>query len=214
LKKVLITGFGPFGEDKINPALEVIRDLEDEKITINKDVNTSFQVEIFTVELPVVFNKTIQEFKQAVETIKPDLILSIGQAGGRMGISIERLGVNINDTTIEDNEGNKPQEEPIIQNGPAAYFTTINIRETYQKLKEEEIPTIISNSAGLYVCNNLIYGALHFLATNKRFSAVKFGFIHIPYLPSQVANKKKILPSMSLDLVKKAIKLVIKVNIT
>ena len=208
MKKVLLTGFGPFGDDKINPALEVIKEF-----TNQKEETSTITYAIYVKELPVIFGEAIEVFKEAVIEIEPDLVLSIGQAGGSMGISLERIGINLNDARIADNKGKTPQDEKIEENGVDAYFTTIDIRTTFNALKAEGIPVIISNSAGTYVCNNLIYGALHFLSTSENFTKIKYGFIHIPYLPKQVSEKKKILPSMSLNLMKKAIKKIIEVNL-
>lgn len=208
MKKVLLTGFGPFGEDNINPALEVIKQFENHAKKFLTDT-----IEVHIKELPVVFGEAIEVFKEIVQEIQPDLIVSVGQAGGSMGISLERIGINLNDARIADNKGNAPQDEKIEEKGAAAYFTTIDIRATYNELKAKGIPVFISNSAGTYVCNNIIYGALHFLSINEKFSKIKYGFIHIPYLPEQAAEKKKILPSMSLDLVKEAIKVIIDVNL-
>ena len=212
MKKVLLTGFGPFGKDSLNPALLVIQELDGQKVALKNGGETS-EAEIITKELSVVFSKAINEFKTTVENTNPDLILSIGQAGGRMGISLERIGINVADADIADNEKNKPRDEPIVREGPAAYFTTINIRKSFNEIKQAGIPVRISNSAGTYVCNNLIYGALHFLASNETYSKIKYGFIHIPYLPKQAAEKKKITPSMPLPLIKEAILILIKENL-
>jgi pyroglutamyl-peptidase len=187
--------------------------MDGEIISIKGQSGEESKAKIVTVELPVVFGKAITEFKKKVEETKPDFILSIGQAGGRSVLALERFGVNMNDTNSPDNEDNKPQDELIEKTGPTAYFTTIALRKTLEVLKKEGIPALISNSAGTYVCNNIVYGALHFLATTKEYSLIKYGFIHIPYLPSQVAEKQKPLPSLPLDIVKKAIRLTIKVNL-
>ena len=213
MKKVLLTGFGPFGQDKVNPALEVIKEMDGEIISLKNQAGEEIEAEIVTAEMPVVFGKTILEFKNKVEETKPDLILSIGQAAGRSVLSLERFGVNMNDSVFPDNENNKPQDELIDESGPTAYFSTLALRETLEKLKKEGIPAVISNSAGTYVCNNLVYGALHFLATTKEYSHIKYGFMHIPYLPSQAAEKQKPFPSLPLEIVKKAIKFAIGVNL-
>ena len=208
MRKVLLTGFGPFGNDKVNPALEVIKKLDKQELKIKKEA-----IVISTIELPVVFGKAIEIFRKAVPKVNPELILSIGQAGGRAVIAIERVGININDASIADNEGNKPQDEYIEPSGPAAYFTTINIRKTCEEIKKAKIPALISNSAGTYVCNNIIYGALHFLMKTKKYSTIKYGFIHIPYIPSQIATKEKPIASMSLDNIIEAIKIAIRTNL-
>jgi len=203
MKKVLLTGFDPFGKDKINPALELIKKMANEEIP---------DVVLTTIRLPVVFGEAITELISAIEQTKPDFILSLGQAAGRMVVSIERIGLNMNDTDHADNAGNKPRDELIVANGPAAYFTTINVRETCQEIKKASIPVRISNSAGTHVCNNIIYGVLHYLA-NKNQNEIKYGFIHIPYLPSQAAAKSKPFASLPLDIIKKAVRIAIKVNI-
>jgi pyroglutamyl-peptidase len=130
-----------------------------------------------------------------------------------MGISIERLGININDARIADNEGNKPSDQLIEDDGPTAYFTTINAKKTYDALQKQGIPAKVSYSAGTFVCNNLIYGVMHFLTQKKMVDSTKFGFLHIPYLPAQVASKTKLFPSMSLSLIEKAVPIIIKTNL-
>jgi len=201
-KKVILTGFEPFGGEDINPALEVIKALNIEDIP---------SINLISLQLPVVFRKAYKILIESIEKEKPDMVLSIGQAGGRNTISIERLGINLEDARIADNEGNTPKDELIEKNGPAAYFTTIDIRKTELALKEAGIPVIVSNSAGLYVCNDIIYGTLHFLASIKSF--VKYGFIHVPFLPEQVAPKSKDIASMSLDMIKEAIRITILINL-
>ncbi|NHK32765.1 MAG: pyroglutamyl-peptidase I [Asgard group archaeon] len=202
MKRVLLTGFEPFGGETINPALEVIKELAKEEMA---------NIELIIMQLPVIFRKAYELLTKKISEVNPDLIISIGQAGGSVGISVEKVGLNFNDSKIPDNEGLKPKDELIISDGPAAYFTTINVRKTTNNLKKAGIPTIISYSAGTYVCNNLIYGALHFLdTTNKK---TKYGFIHVPFLPQQVVTKKKVEPSMSLMTIKEAIKIIITSNL-
>lgn len=203
MKKVLLTGFDPFGKDKINPALELIKKMSKEEIP---------DAVLTTISLPVVFGEAISELISSIEKTKPDLVISLGQAAGRMVVSIERIGLNMNDTDLADNANNKPKDELIAANGPAAYFTTINVRKTYQEIKKAGIPVSISNSAGTYVCNNIIYGVLHHLSNNNQ-NEIKYGFIHIPYLPSQAAEKSKPFASLPLEIIEKAVRIAIKVNI-
>jgi len=212
MKKVLLTGFGPFGKDTVNPALITIQELSGKRLNAKKG-KKQIEYEIISKEIPVVYGKAIEEFIASVNEVKPDLIISIGQAGGRPAISLERVGINVDDADIPDNEKQKLRDSPIIKNGPAAYFTTMDIRNTFNKIQKAGIPVIISNSAGTYVCNNLTYGALHFLATTPEYSHIKYLFIHIPFIPSQVAEKKQAHASMSLDLIKEAIKIAIEVNL-
>jgi pyroglutamyl-peptidase len=209
LNKVLVTGFGPFANEKVNPALEVIKQLSKEKIS----TEDGSKITLKTIELPVVFGDCIDKLGKEIKKFKPNLVLSIGQAGGRSDISIEKVGLNLNHASIPDNDGNKPNDQPIAADGPVAYYTTIDVRKTYEDLKEAGIPAQISYSAGTYVCNNITYGALHYLATKQKDDGIKYGFIHIPFLPSQAANKRKPEPSMALSLVLKAIKRIILVNL-
>jgi pyroglutamyl-peptidase len=202
MKKVLLTGFEPFGGESINPALEVIKEITEEKMT---------NIELTVMQLPVIFGKAYELLIKKISDVNPDLILSIGQAGGSARISVEKVGLNFKDSKIPDNEGSKPKDELIISDGPVAYFTTINVRKTTNNLKKAGIPAIISYSAGTYVCNNLVYGALHYLNTTNK--EIKYGFIHVPFLPQQVANKKREVPSMSLMTIKEAIKIIITTNL-
>ncbi|MBN1331134.1 MAG: pyroglutamyl-peptidase I [Candidatus Heimdallarchaeota archaeon] len=202
MKKVIITGFEPFGGELINPALEVMKALTQESIP---------NVNLIPLQLPVVFRKAYKILIDAIENEKPDLVLSIGQAGGRSTICLERLGINLQDARIADNEGNTPKDEKIDESGPAAYFTTIDIRKTELAIRAVNIPVLVSNSAGLYVCNDIIYGTLHFLVSRK--SSTKYGFIHVPFLPEQVAPKSKDVASMELVMIKEAIRIAIITNL-
>ncbi|MCF6460708.1 pyroglutamyl-peptidase I [Clostridium sp. Cult3] len=184
--KILVTGFEPFGGENINPALEAINRLEDQILGAN----------IIKLELPTVFNKSIERLEKALEEERPDVVLSIGQAGGRNRITIERVAININDARIPDNEGNQPIDEPIFVDGDTAYFSNLPIKRMVKAMKENHIPAEISNTAGTYVCNHVMYGILYNI--EKKYPHMKGGFIHIPYLPSQ-AIAKPAAPSMALE---------------
>lgn len=184
--KILVTGFEPFGGENINPALEAINRLEDQILGAN----------IIKLELPTVFNKSIERLEKALEEERPDVVLSIGQAGGRNRITIERVAININDARIPDNEGNQPIDEPIFVDGDTAYFSNLPIKRMVKAMKENHIPAEISNTAGTYVCNHVMYGILYNI--EKKYPHMKGGFIHIPYLPIQ-AIAKPAAPSMALE---------------
>jgi len=186
MKKILVTGFDPFGGEKINPALEVIK-LLPKKINGNK-------IEI--IEIPTVYKKSIEKIEEAIKNFNPDFILSIGQAGGRADISIERVAINIDDFRIKDNEGNQPIDEKIFSDGENSYFSTLPIKAIKKKILEKKIPVSISNTAGTFVCNHVFYGVRYLL--EKKYSGKKSGFIHIPYLPEQVIDKTDV-PSMNLN---------------
>ncbi len=190
--KILVTGFEPFGGETRNPSAEVVERLPD-RID---------GAEVIKLILPVVRGVSSTAIQNAVENFRPDVVLSIGQAGGRSVISVERVAVNLDDYRIPDNEGNQPVDEPIVSGGPDGYFCTVPVKKIVSAIQAVGIPAQQSLSAGTFVCNHVMYGTGHLLAT--RYSDAKFGFIHIPYLPEQVANKPG-QPSMSLELSVKAI---------
>ena len=188
--KILVTGFDPFGGEKINPALETIKRLPD----------TILGVQIIKLEIPTVVGKSLAKIKEAVEKENPDAVLSIGQAGGRSEITVERIGINIDDCRIPDNEGNQPIDEPVIKGGPAAYFVTVPIKAIVENIKAHNIPASISNTAGTFICNHVCYGVAHLAAARTAAGKpMKSGFIHIPFLPEQVIGKPAFTPSMSLE---------------
>ena len=182
--KVLITGFDPFGGEKINPALEAVMALPD----------TIGDVEVIKLEIPTVFGKSLATIREAVIKHQPDIIISVGQAGGRFGISPERVAINIDDARIKDNEGNQPIDIKVIENGEAAYFSNLPIKAMTQAMVNAGIPASVSNSAGTFVCNHVMYGILHMIHTE--YPHMRGGFIHVPYIPAQVTNKPN-MPSMS-----------------
>lgn len=196
MKKILVTGFDPFGGEKINPALEIIKLLPSSLVGN----------EIKVLEIPTVWKESIRVVEEEIKKFNPDFILSIGQAGGRTDISIERVAINIDDFRIKDNAGNQPIDEKIFEDGENAYFSTLPIKAIQRKIKENKIPASISNSAGTFVCNHVFYG-LRYLA-EKKYKNTKVGFIHIPYLPEQVLDKDSI-GSMSLETILKGIELAI-----
>ena len=188
--KILVTGFDPFGGEKINPALETIKRLPD----------TILGAQIIKLEIPTVVGKSLAKIKEAVEKENPDVVLSIGQAGGRSEITVERVGINIDDCRIPDNEGNQPIDEPVVKGGPAAYFVTVPIKAIVENIKAHNIPASISNTAGTFICNHVCYGVAHLAAARTAAGKpMKSGFIHIPFLPEQVIGKPALTPSMSLE---------------
>lgn len=195
--KVLVTGFEPFGGEIINPSWEAVRKLKSE-------------VEgcaIIKAQIPVVFGKCSEKLAAVIELEKPDLVLCVGQAGGRSEISIERVAINISDAAIPDNEGNHPVDEPICEDGENAYFSNLPIKAMVESLRRNNIPASVSNTAGTYVCNYLMYVLLDQI--NEKYPGTRCGFIHVPYLPSQVTGKKRTLPSMSPETVVKALEVAI-----
>jgi len=187
MNKILLTGFSPFEGETVNPTLQVISRFS--QICI-------FGVEIVTKELPVVHKKAMQVLTSYIHEIDPAVIVAIGQAGGRSEITPERVAINMNDFRIEDNEGNQPKDESVIANAPVAYWSTLPIKAMVTRMNSGGIPAVVSNSAGAFVCNEVFYGLMNFLAQEGNIR--QGGFIHIPYLPEQVIDKLG-QPSMGLD---------------
>jgi len=183
--KLLLTAFTPFDGEKINPALEAVKLVKDRIGNLL----------IVKLEVPTVFGKSIDTVREAIEREKPDFVLSIGQAGGRAEITPERVAINLDDARIPDNEGNQPIDEPIFPDGENAYFSTLPVKAMVEAIRKEGLPSSLSNSAGTYVCNHLMYGVLYYL--DKR-PVIKAGFIHVPYIPEQTKNKKE-MPALELS---------------
>ena len=183
--KILVTGFDPFGGEKINPALEAVKSLPSE----------IHGAEIHWVEIPTVFYQSAEVLETAIVRFQPDAVLCIGQAGGRASLTPERVAINQDDARIPDNQGNQPIDTPIRLDGQAAYFSTLPIKAMVQSIKEEGLPATVSNTAGTFVCNHLMYQALYL--ADKKFPDMRAGFMHIPYMTEQVINKPN-TSSMSL----------------
>lgn len=181
-KKLLITGFDPFGGESINPSWEAVR-LLPERIG---------QYSIEKLQIPTVFQKAANIVIEKATEISPDVIICVGQAGGRKGVTPEVIGINLNEASIKDNEGNMPVNVPIVSDGPAAYFSTLPIRDMVKAVNDEGIACTLSYSAGAFVCNDVLYTLLH----HYRNSTTRVGFIHVPFLPEQA---KENVPSMTLE---------------
>lgn len=170
-KRLLVTGFDPFGGENINPAWEAVQRLPD---SIGDFVLCKLQI-------PTVFQKATEIVLAQAKELRPDVILCVGQAGGRSSVTPERIAVNIRDARIPDNAGNTPSGEQIDPDGPAAYFSTLPVKRMAEKIAEVGLPATVSNSAGAFVCNDVLYSLLHYYHNTK----TRVGFIHVPYLPSQ-----------------------------
>lgn len=199
--KVLITGFDPFGGESINPALKAVEQLPD----------NIAGAEVIKIEIPTVFRKSLEKIEENILKHNPDIVISVGQAGGRFGITPERVAINIDDARIPDNESKQPIDLTIFEDGENAYFTTLPIKAMVEEMKAGEIPCSVSNTAGTFVCNHVMYGILY-LAT-KKYPNIKGGFIHVPYIPSQVLDKPS-MPSMSIGDITKGLELCIKAAVS
>jgi len=197
--KALVTGFEPFGGEPLNPAIEAVHRLP-------KRLGA---VEIHTAVLPSVFGRALDSLEDAVIASDPDIVLCVGQAGGRAALSLERVAINLDDARIPDNAGQQPIDRPIVPRGPAAYFATLPIKAAAAALREASLPAIVSNTAGSFVCNHVFYGLMHLAAS--RGLRLRGGFLHVPYLPSQAAQQQG-APSMALDDIARGIEIVLSVT--
>lgn len=185
--KILLTGFDPFGGDTINPAWEAVKLVK----------NQLDDIEVVKLEVPTVFYKSIEKVVEAIEKEKPDAVLCIGQAGGRYDLTPERVAINVNDARIPDNEGKQPLDGPIFKDGDAAYFSTLPIKAMVKEIREAGVPASVSNTAGTFVCNHLMYGVLYTL--DKKYPGVKGGFMHVPFVTSQIVKRSTPAPSLSIE---------------
>lgn len=185
---LLITGFEPFGVSDVNPSEQAARALSGEKIG---------RCLVTSAVLPVDMVRGPQMLLNVIGEIKPDAVLCLGEAGNRAVISIERVAVNLLDFRIPDNSGNQVMDIPIDSGGPAAYFSTLPVREMCDAVKAVGVPAELSLTAGTFLCNQVMYTLLHTITLQKLF--IQGGFIHLPSLPEQAAKASQATPSMSLE---------------
>ena len=190
--KIIVTGFDPFGGETINPSIECVKALPEIE-----------GVELIRLELPTVFKESAIRLNEVINDVKPDAVLSVGQAGGRPGITMERIAINVDDARIPDNISQQPIDEEIQVEGEAAYFSTLPIKRIVKAIREAGISAEVSNSAGTFVCNHIMYQAL--FAATKADKPFKAGFMHIPFIPEQTTDK----PSLPLEESTKALQIAI-----
>ncbi|MTD26813.1 pyroglutamyl-peptidase I [Erwinia sorbitola] len=200
MKTVLITGFEPFEGARINPSWEAARQLNERMIG---------GVKVVARQLPCVFGTSLEVLEQAIDELDPVLVIAVALAGGRTDISVERVAINIDDARIADNAGNQPIDKPIIAAGPAAYFSTLPIKAIISAIREAGIPASVSQTAGTFVCNHVMYGLLHRLRRRK----ARAGLIHIPCSPEQAIERPG-TPSMSQASVVLALEMAISIALT
>ena len=198
--KALVTGFEPFGGDRVNPSFEALRLLP----------SRLGAIDIATRALPVVYGAALTALREAIGATGPDIVLSVGLAGGRTELSLERVAINVDDARIPDNGGNQPIDRPVVAGGPAAYFATLPIKAAVAALREAGLPASVSNSAGTFLCNHVFYGLMHEAAQRTVMGGGWFrgGFLHVPYLPSQAARQPG-APSMALEQIVEGIEIIL-----
>ena len=192
MKKLLITGFDPFGGETVNPSWEAVR-LLPERIG---------EYDLTKLQSPTEFSRASEAVLMAAEALQPDAILCVGQAGGRAGITPEVVGINLREARIPDNGGAQPVNEPVVKNGPAAYFATLPVREMVKALSDRGIPASLSYSAGAFVCNDVLYSVLHRYSGTRTMA----GFVHVPFLPEQAREG---VASMALETIAEALEIAI-----
>ena len=195
--KILMTGFDPFGGEAVNPSWEAV-----------KLVSPPRDCTLQKVQIPTVFGTSIQVLSQAMEQFQPDAVICVGQAGGRKAVTPERVAINLMDATIADNEGFLAQDQPICPGGENALFSTLPVKAMVSAIQQAGIPGQLSYTAGTFVCNQLLYGALRLCA--DRYPGTRAGFIHVPFLPEQVLQRPE-LPSLPLAQITAALEAAISV---
>ncbi|TSB48350.1 pyroglutamyl-peptidase I [Alkalicoccobacillus porphyridii] len=197
MKTLLLTGFKPFLDHSSNPT---------EKIVAQLDQETIGGYYIQGKVLPVAFDESYQALAEAEKEIQPDAVLMLGLAAGRTNITPERIAINIQGGAV-DNKGVTPEDEPIVTDGPAGYFSTLPIQAFVDALHKHQLPATISNTAGTYLCNKVMYCMLHDL--EKRGSSLPAGFVHIPFSHEMSMGQSK-QPSLAYRDLEEAVRIMIK----
>ncbi len=191
--KVLVTGFDPFGGEPVNPAFEAVKLLPDEIAG----------AEIIKLEIPTVFSKSGPAVEAGIRKYAPDVVINVGQAGGRSCVTIEQVAVNLAEARIPDNDGGQPSDKPLQEDGEPAYFATIPVKAIVKNIRDHKIPCHISYTAGTYVCNSVMYNVLHM--AQKKYPNIRAGFIHVPFAAEQAVEKPNGTPFMSLEMIAKSL---------
>lgn len=186
MRRVLVTGFEAFNGEAVNPSALVARSLDGRVIEERTVVG---------VVLSCAFHVAVQQLEEHIARVQPELVICLGQAGGRKGIAVERVAINVDDAPIPDNLGATPVDTPVVPDGPVGYWSSLPIKAVVSALRQVGLPAEVSQTAGTYVCNHVFYALMHRLST---LPDVRGGFLHLPYLPSQVASMSVTAPSLSL----------------
>lgn len=175
-RRVLLTGFDPFNGASVNPSWQAVQALHGRQIQGRR---------IVAAQLPTVFGTSLRALATLLDQLRPELVVCVGQAGGRAAISLERVAINVDDAPIADNAGARPIDAPVASGAPAAYFSTLPIKSLLAALQREQLPAEVSQTAGTFVCNHVFYGLMHTLATHPGLRHTRGGFVHVPWLPEQ-----------------------------
>lgn len=197
---MLLTGFDPFGGESVNPSWQAVQALDGRLIEGHR---------VVAVQVPTAFKASLETLSKALDEHAPRVVVAVGQAGGRDGISLERVAINLIDARIPDNAGDQPVDVPVVADGPAAYFTRLPIKAALQALMREGIAAHVSQTAGTYVCNHVFYGLMHMLCGQLD---IRAGFVHVPWSPEQAAQHHQ--PGMALDEVAQALTIILATALT
>lgn len=198
-RTVLLTGFEPFGGQKVNPSALAVGELDGRSIERHRVVASV---------LPCVFGDAIAALQRELRRTRPSIVVCVGEAGGRAEVALERIAINVDDARICDNAGAQPIDQPIAPRGPAAYWSTLPIKAIVRALQDEGFPATVSQSAGTFVCNHVFYALMRSLS---RRPGVRGGFVHVPFLPEQAAPKRA--PSMPLADIARALEITVATSI-
>lgn len=192
---MLLTGFAPFGGEAVNPSWQAVRALDGQMVEGHR---------IVTAELPCEFDASLPVLWRALRKAEPKVAIAVGLAGGRHGISLERIAINLIDARIPDNAGAQPVDVPVLRGGAAAFFSTLPLKASLLALREADIAAHVSQTAGTYVCNQVFYALMHALRRSRN---VRAGFVHVPWLPEQAERHHAF--GMPLEDIQRAIGIII-----
>ncbi|MBN9538686.1 MAG: pyroglutamyl-peptidase I [Alphaproteobacteria bacterium] len=197
--KALVTGFDAFGGDEVNPS----------SLAVGRLKKRLGKVAVQAAELPTSFARSTEALRMAIAKAKPDIVLCVGQAGGRSELCLERVAINVQDARIRDNDGKQPIDKPVVAGGPSAYFATLPIKACVAAMRQAGLPAAVSNTAGTFVCNHIFYALMDMAAAHP--SPLRGGFLHIPYVPEQAARLGG-APSMSVDDIVRGIEIILETS--
>ncbi len=197
--KALVTGFDPFGGDEVNPS----------SLAVGKLKKRIGKIVVHTAELPTSYARSAEVLRAAIAKAKPDIVLCVGQAGGRTELCLERVAINVQDARIRDNDGKQPIDKPVVADGPAAHFATLPIKACVAEMRKAGLPAAVSNTAGTFVCNHIFYALMDIAASHPL--PMRGGFLHIPYVPEQAARLGG-APSMSVSDIVRGIEIILEVS--
>lgn len=174
--RILLTGFDPFNGAQVNPSWQAVQALHNRQIGGRR---------VVAAQLPTVFGDSLRVLDTLLDQLRPELVICVGQAGGRRALSLERVAINVDDAPIPDNAGCQPVDRPVAPGAPVAYFSSLPIKAALAALQREGLPAEVSQTAGTFVCNHVFYGLMHRLATHPGLRHARGGFVHVPWLPEQ-----------------------------